>query len=552
MRLSDLKQGKKQAVAFGIILVLMAGMNAFSIIRMTALQSDLDHVSKRWLPGALAVAAINSATSDLRIAQLRYVHASDDSSRAALSEVMGGLIDRINRNRDAFEPLMSTDEERRLHERFDEKWAAYIDNWFEYVTLSQEGKISEAQRLINVDAQRVFDEMSSVLEELVLVNQGASLEAARRAEQTFRDTRRVVQTLFIVTVAISLVIAFLLSRWITVPVRQLAVAAEDVARGKLDAHVEMKGCDEIGLLADSFNRMTGSLRDARDRIQAQQTKLRAANDELEAKNRDLEDALRQLRETQQQLVMREKMASLGNLVAGVAHEINNPVGAVGSAADTSKRSLEIVKRLLDESSDLAELLDNQRFKTALDILESNNAITVTASHRITEIVRSLKNFARLDESDYQEADIHEGLDSTLTLLHHELKKRIEVVQDYGDDVPRIQCYPNQLNQVFMNLLSNSSHAIEDTGSITVRTRRDGSAVVVQIEDTGRGIPAHALPHVFDPGFTTKGVGVGTGLGLSISYNIIKKHNGTIEASSVPGEGTTMTIRLPITQQESEG
>jgi two-component system NtrC family sensor kinase len=258
----------------------------------------------------------------------------------------------------------------------------------------------------------------------------------------------------------------------------------------------------------------------------------------------------QLKEAQQQLVMAEKMASLGNLVAGVAHEINNPVGAVRSAADTSVRSVDIVRKQLEANDSIDALRENKRFNTALDILASNNDITVTASERITTIVKSLRNFARLDESEFQEADIHEGLDSTLTLLHHEIKRRLEVVKEYGDGVPRIQCYPNQLNQVFMNLLSNASHAIEGEGRITIRTRSSGTNVVIEVEDSGRGISKENVAKVFDPGFTTKGVGVGTGLGLSITYNIVQKHNGRIEVESEPGRGTTMRITLPIRQDDT--
>jgi signal transduction histidine kinase len=551
MRLSDLKLGKKQGIAFGVIVALLAGVNFWSIHSMRTIQAELAQVTDNWLPSALHIAAINSNTSDLRISQLQYVRAPDDSARTRLIEVMTNLVDSINLNLDAYKPLMTTDREGRLYERFDESWDEYQGIAFELVALSRTGERDDAERLLNTRAQRIFNEMSEALEELVVVNQAASLEAAKRAEETHHATRRVVLLIFIVTVLTSIIIAWVLSRWITVPVQQLSAASEEVARGDLGVRVDLKGRDEIGNLADAFNKMTESLRDARDKIEAQQARLRSTNEELEVKNRDLEEAMRQLRETQQQLVMREKMASLGNLVAGVAHEINNPVGAVGSAADTSERSLEIVKRLLAETSSLQDLLDNKRFRTALDVLQDNNSITVTATKRITEIVKSLKNFARLDESDFQEADLHEGLDSTLTLLHHEIKKRIEVVKDYGDDVPRVQCYPNQLNQVFMNLLSNSSQAIDETGVITVRTRREGAHVTIEISDTGRGIDDTHLPHVFDPGFTTKGVGVGTGLGLSISYNIIGKHKGTIDAESVPGRGTTMRIRLPISQSGSE-
>jgi two-component system NtrC family sensor kinase len=243
--------------------------------------------------------------------------------------------------------------------------------------------------------------------------------------------------------------------------------------------------------------------------------------------------------------MREKMASLGNLVAGVAHEINNPIGSVKSAAYTSSRSIQLVCSELDGAVDLNEIRGNKRFQTALQILKNNNELTLTASGRIAEIVKSLKSFARLDEAEFQDADVHEGLESTLSLLHHELKNRIEVRKSYGD-IPKIPCYPNQLNQVFMNVLSNAGQAIIDRGVITITTKRHGDNAVITISDDGCGIDTDTLDRIFDPGFTTKGVGVGTGLGLSITYNIIKRHNGDIAVESEPGRGTTVTITLPTT------
>jgi signal transduction histidine kinase len=265
---------------------------------------------------------------------------------------------------------------------------------------------------------------------------------------------------------------------------------------------------------------------------------------LHEKNRVLGDTLSQLRDTQQQLVMREKMASLGNLVAGVAHEVNNPVGAINSAADAARRCIVI----LDENA-RAHGDGEARVRKALDILSENNTIISTASERVTNIVRSLRNFSRLDEAEYQKANLHEGIDSTLTLVHHKLKNRIDVVREYGADVPAIECFPNQLNQVFMNILVNAAQAIEDEGTITIRTTRDGDFVVVAISDTGKGIRPEHMERLFDPGFTTKGVGVGTGLGLSITYKIVEQHGGTIDVESEVGRGTTFSIRLPISAAE---
>jgi signal transduction histidine kinase len=277
--------------------------------------------------------------------------------------------------------------------------------------------------------------------------------------------------------------------------------------------------------------------------------LRRAHDDLELR---VEERTRELRQAQGQMIMQEKMASLGSLVAGVAHEINNPLGAVSSATDTSRRCIERITELIHSCATLEELLADQRFQQALRFLEQNTRISLAGTERIARIVSSLRNFARLDEAELQDADLHEGLDSTLVLLHHELKNTIEVTLEYGD-IPSLLCYPQELNQVFMNLLSNAIHAHDgDGGQIRIRTWADHDTVFVSIADTGRGISAHNLGRVFDPGFTTKGVGVGTGLGLSISYRIIEKHRGDIRLESEEGKGSCFTVSLPRNLRERLG
>jgi signal transduction histidine kinase len=177
-------------------------------------------------------------------------------------------------------------------------------------------------------------------------------------------------------------------------------------------------------------------------------------------------------------------------------------------------------------------------------IENLNKVSKIASDRIVKIVNSLRTFARLDQAEMDTVDIHEGIDSTLTLVHHELKRRIEIHKDYGD-VPKISCYPNQLNQVFMNILINASHSIEYRGDIYIKTYTKNNKAIIEIKDTGMGIPKENLKRIFDPGFTTKSKGIGTGLGLSIVYQIIEDHNGSIEVESESGKGTMFRIMLPI-------
>jgi two-component system, NtrC family, sensor kinase len=237
-----------------------------------------------------------------------------------------------------------------------------------------------------------------------------------------------------------------------------------------------------------------------------------------------------------QLIQSEKMAALGLLVAGVAHEINTPMGAIHSNNDIMTRAVGKVRKLLERAPD-------NEVRRLLDILGEvcrNNEI---ATERIMKIVRNLKNFARLDEAERKKVNIHEGIESTLSLLRHQLKSRIRIVKCFGD-IPEIECYPNELNQVFMNILVNAAQAIKHRGEITVKTWREGDRVKIAISDTGVGIPPENLSKVFDPGFTTKGVGLGTGLGLSICYKIVQEHRGTIEAESSK-QGTTFTISIPF-------
>lgn len=290
----------------------------------------------------------------------------------------------------------------------------------------------------------------------------------------------------------------------------------------------------------------------------------ARKSELQARNAELEVAYRKLKGAQEQLLQSEKLASIGQLAAGVAHEINNPIGYVHSNLATlqeySKHLLTLVDaydRILasqdppagrGEIKDLRQRLDIEFLQGDLPQLieESREGI-----ERVRKIVQDLKDFSRSDARDkFVQADIHRGLDSTLNIIWNDLKYKAQVVKTFGE-IPYIECIPSELNQVFMNILLNAGQAIAERGIVTVSTSVDGDHVVVAIGDDGAGIPEDVLPKIFDPFFTTKPVGTGTGLGLAISYGLVKKHHGTIDVTSTPGEGTLFLIRLPITQPKGE-
>lgn len=241
--------------------------------------------------------------------------------------------------------------------------------------------------------------------------------------------------------------------------------------------------------------------------------------------KELQNTLKELKETQIQLINSEKMASLGQLVAGVAHEINTPVASI-------KSNNGIVAKLLGsiEDGELKEMLT--------DI----NEIDKEAVNRISNIVTSLKKFVRLDEAELQEADINKELDLTLELIRHETKNRINIIKNYGE-IPAIKCFPNMLNQVFTNILINACQAIEGKGSITITTEYKDKKLVVKIKDTGKGIPKNQLNKIFTAGFTTKSSGVGTGLGLAICTKIIEKHHGEIIVNSEEGKGSEFVIAI---------
>jgi two-component system, NtrC family, sensor kinase len=269
-------------------------------------------------------------------------------------------------------------------------------------------------------------------------------------------------------------------------------------------------------------------------------------EKVQERTAELTRTLAELRETQAQLVQSEKMAALGDLVAGVAHEINTPLGAVGSNTDLVARALAKVKDAIADPSQA------DKARGYLDRAAGMAEVSREACRRIGEIVRSLRNFARLDEAERKPADLHQGIESTLTLAAHLLKNRITVRREYGE-LPQVDCHPNQLNQVFLNILVNAAQAIDGQGEITIRTRfvpgpGRGSAIV-EISDTGSGIAPENLGKIFNPGFTTKGVGVGTGLGLAICYRIVQDHQGKVEVESTVGRGTTFRITLPVSGAE---
>ncbi len=288
---------------------------------------------------------------------------------------------------------------------------------------------------------------------------------------------------------------------------------------------------------------------------------------VQERTRELSDALHQLKESEAQLIQTEKMSSLGQMVAGIAHEINTPLAYVKNSLGSVVGKLPEVKKLIVETNKLLRLMEDgspdparlqAKFMAVRELVHhfaEHQALAELGQlasdglygiDQISEIVLNLKNFSRLDRSKVSSFNLNEGLDSALLLAKHELK-HLKVTKQFGD-IPAITCSPSQLNQVFLNLINNAAQAIESgSGELTLSTRvEDAEHVTVEIADNGKGIPPEIMSKIFDPFFTTKAVGKGTGLGLSISYKIIEQHGGKISVDSTVGKGTRFTIVLPLT------
>jgi signal transduction histidine kinase len=315
----------------------------------------------------------------------------------------------------------------------------------------------------------------------------------------------------------------------------------------------LKPCD-LGVLELSVERALerrALLRDAR----------RYKHD-LERRNAELAQRQAELKSLQARIVHNEKMVSLGQLAAGVAHELNNPAGFIYGNMEVLRECAAGLERLLgfyDASalppsvSDGAALLKREiDYENTLADLRSIIEDCASGAERIRDVVQNLRTFSRLDEAEFKKVDIHEGLDSTIRLLaRYYAPGHVRLVRDYGE-LPHVDCFAGQLNQTWMNLLANAAQAVARGGEVRVRTRLDGETVVVSVSDTGPGIAAEHIDKIFDPFFTTKPVGEGTGLGLSITYGIVERHGGTISVESNPGAGATFTVVLPVDANSAGG
>ncbi|BBD63654.1 two-component sensor histidine kinase (plasmid) [Nostoc sp. HK-01] len=412
----------------------------------------------------------------------------------------------------------------------------------------------------------ISDDLVSIIEDCY--------KEANKAEELSEESSSIAQKFVIgsilLSVTISIFLAILTSRAIAHPIQTLtSVARRSTQESNFELQVPIERDDEIGILAQSFNQLIASVKQLLHQEQVTneqlEQKVEQRTEELKEKNLHLQNVLEELQRTQLQIVQSEKMSALGQMVAGVAHEINNPVnfihGNLTHVQEYTQNLLDFVQlyqqycpEAIPEILDEAEAIDLEFMQQDLPKMLDSMKV---GTNRIRQIVLSLRNFSRTDEAEFKTVDIHEGIDSTLLILQHRLKQQAErsaisVIKDYGN-LPWVECYPGQLNQVLMNILANAIDALEESKipnpQINIRTDKiDSNWVQIAIADNGPGIPEAIQKQIFHPFFTTKAVGKGTGIGMSISYEIVtQKHGGRLECLSTPGKGAEFMIQIPIIQ-----
>ncbi|MFA6988667.1 MAG: ATP-binding protein [Candidatus Gastranaerophilaceae bacterium] len=350
---------------------------------------------------------------------------------------------------------------------------------------------------------------------------------------------------------IGFVFAILMGRIVTEPVKKLASGANILSNGNLKHKIEKTQYKELNILVDAFNEMAQKL----DNLYASlEEKVKERTQEVVEKNNELQKAYKELKEAQSIMVHSEKMRSLGELVAGITHEINNPVNFIyGNLIHLNNYSRDLINIIekyqqfeenlsYEQQQEIKQLKENLEYSFIKNDLPDLIKSCKEGTERTKNIIIDLKSFSRADEMIINEIDVHKELNTALNILFNKHKDRIHIHKEFGE-LPKIDCYGGQINQVFLNVLDNAIFAIKKEGDIFLRTRMDDKFVIIEIEDTGIGITPENIKKIFEPFFTTKSVGDGTGLGMSISYKIIENHNGIIDVESQIGKGTKFTIKL---------
>lgn len=459
-----------------------------------------------------------------------------------------------------------------------EAFRATRDN--KLISMILAGNEDEARELVSTIQQERYLNVVKLMNNAASKMEDVVSQRHKEVKAKVRNTMIAVIVVIIIGLGLGIFVFYAYSIDLVARVGALKEGAERISGGDLSFRVALSGEDEIAGLGNAFNSMADWVQEDMDTILRDQRELQENNAKLEeammeaqqhskviefaSKERERQNKM--LVDMQAQLLNSEKMASVGQLAAGVAHEINNPVGFINGNMSTLSAYVEDIRVLnlkyeelvaacREEKCETVRELEAEigRFREDKDMEFVFEDLTKLVSEsrqgleRVTSIVRDLKSFSHIGEAEAKEFDINKGLESTINIAWNEIKYKAEVKKDYGN-IPMVYCYPQQLNQVFMNIIVNAAHAMENNegkGLIGVKTYQGGEDVFIEISDNGSGIPEDKINNIFDPFFTTKPVGKGTGLGLSLAYSIVKKHKGEISVKSKVGEGTTFIIKLPV-------
>lgn len=360
----------------------------------------------------------------------------------------------------------------------------------------------------------------------------------------FRDSLQKIVFAFLVY---GLIASYYMTKIILGPLEEMVKGTRELSQGNLDYRFKPTKYSEMNELVKIYNKMAENLQSLYTNLE---NKVRERTEELEVSNRELKN-------TQVMMVHSEKMRSLGQLVAGITHEINNPINFVhGNLVHLNNYSNALVEIIEAYEALEGELNEEKKSEIAhlkeqmeLSFIKEDLPMLLKSCHEGTDrtknIIMNLKNFSRLDEMVVNEVDLKKEIDTTLNILSNKTKNRIEIIKEYETDIPPVEGYGGQLNQVFMNVLDNACYAIKGEGKIYIRIKKSQNDVIIEFEDTGVGMAKEQQERIFEPFYTTKPVGEGTGLGMSISYKVIQNHNGEISVNSEEAKGTTFTLRLPI-------
>ena len=450
------------------------------------------------------------------------------------------------------------DEEHKEYSHTKKIISVFKDNFLNYVYIEKLNDEKEPELFLGSIPEKdslvkTKDLTKSIENGNIIIHFGVPDNEKERNEKVIDTFRNDIKGSWLVAIVVGIFASLLISRIVSEPLGKLSNAAKEIAGGNFNVKLKESKISEINDMITSYNEMGGQLNELYTSLEQK----------VQERTLALEETNEKLKETQAMMVHSEKMRSLGELVAGIAHEINNPVnfihGNIMILQNYADDLIGLIDTYSEGDSDLKPEIQEKvaKIKKQIDLEFLRDDIKdlikscIEGTQRTKNIVLDLKNFSRMEEMVLTQFDIPKEIDTTLNILNNKYKNRITVVKNYAPDAPKIEAYGGQLNQVFMNILDNAQDAIEDTGTLTINVDRVDENVKIEFIDTGKGIPEENLKKVFDPFFTTKAVGKGTGLGMSISYRVIKDHNGTIEVESKVGVGTKFTIVLPINHPNAE-